>query len=59
MEEKRTYLPPKLHVDYIELEESIAAGSTTFKPGGSTSNERPTIEAWQDTGINENFDWNL
>lgn len=59
MEEKKSYLSPKLHVDLLELEESIAAGSTTFKPGGPTTNERPTIESWQDTGIDENFDWNL
>ncbi|QQD16182.1 hypothetical protein [Sphingobacterium sp. UDSM-2020] len=59
MKEKKKYLTPKLKVDIIELEESIAAGSATLKPGGPTLNERPAIADWQDTGIQDSFDWNL
>lgn len=56
---KKSYLPPIIQVDIIELAESIAAGSTTLRPGGANPNERPSIEGWQDTGINDSFDWNL
>lgn len=59
MKNKRKYLAPELNVDTIELEECIAAGSATIKPGGPTSSERPLVEDWKDTGLNENFDWHL
>lgn len=59
MKEKKIYLTPKLQIDIIELEESIAAGSTTIKPGGATFNERPAIADWQDTGVQDSFDWYL
>lgn len=59
MQEHKNYVSPRLQVQLIKLEESIAAGSATIKPGGPTHNDRPNIEDWQDTGIDESFDWNL
>lgn len=60
MQELKKYVSPQLQVQLIRIEESMAAGSTTFiRPGGPMYNDRPEIEDWQDTGVDESFDWNL
>jgi|GEM_PF-1063666 len=59
MTDNKKYIKPELQVYHIDLEECLAVGSTTIKPGGPTNNERPTITDWDDTGINDTFEWHL
>ncbi len=54
-QEKRAYIAPTLEVTIIEMEQGIAAGSATVKPGnlsGTVSHEWET-----DPERDEGIDW--
>lgn len=55
VQEKRAYITPTLEVTIIEMEQGIAAGSATVKPGnlsGTVSHEWET-----DPERDEGIDW--
>lgn len=55
VQEKRAYIAPTLEVTIIEMEQGIAAGSATVKPGnlsGTVSHEWET-----DPERDEGIDW--
>ncbi|MCT4074670.1 hypothetical protein PF438_09525 [Elizabethkingia meningoseptica] len=49
---KKEYIPPKIEVVLIEMEEGIAAGSAQAIPQQST-----TTETWETENIDGTLDW--
>ncbi|OPB94521.1 hypothetical protein [Elizabethkingia ursingii] len=45
IQERKEYSPPTLHVVFVEMESTIAAGSATVRPGG-VNQEAPKVE-WE------------
>ncbi|MDV3926434.1 hypothetical protein CMT52_13205 [Elizabethkingia anophelis] len=48
-EKKRKYLPPKIEVDFIEMEQGIAAGSATVIPTNSSGQVQEEWTTGNDT----------
>ncbi|UIR56983.1 hypothetical protein LZQ00_04005 [Sphingobacterium sp. SRCM116780] len=48
----KKYISPKIETYIIQLEESIAAGSTNIVFGGGSASNYPEIEDWTDTNGN-------
>jgi len=55
---RKDYTPPSITIEFIEMEEGIAANSANVNPVNTDSNS-PAIEDWnsQDTGGDTNFDF--
>lgn len=47
---RRKYLNPKIDVEIVFLESSIAAGSSTVTVGNTGNNHSPFIEDWENGG---------
>ncbi|WP_336834218.1 hypothetical protein [Sphingobacterium siyangense] len=52
---KKKYVAPKIERIYVDMEESIAAGSATISSGGVTNT--PQVTDWEEKKIEK--DWNF
>ncbi|WP_149524509.1 hypothetical protein [Sphingobacterium hotanense] len=50
----KNYVPPTICCRTVIMEDGIAAGSATLKPGKSTSPYVPEVEDWTDGGNQSN-----
>ncbi|AJW63005.1 hypothetical protein VO54_01528 [Elizabethkingia miricola] len=58
--DKRKYEPPKIQIQYIEMEKGgIAATSASLNPGDAGSPNTPQVEDWNDGGSLGGKDFDL
>lgn len=55
----KEYLSPKLRVELINLENSIAASSATLNPGVDGNLYTPSVDDWTDQGTLDSQDVDL
>ncbi|MDV4102682.1 hypothetical protein CMT19_16710 [Elizabethkingia anophelis] len=51
---KNLYIPPKIKIEYVEMECSIGAGSANFRPGNESNSDIPQVGDWDEEGDSGN-----